>query len=91
MRKLRRAMTIKEVIEELQLEDQDRLVVCQRDGEGNGFSPLADWWTGAYKADSNWSGEAGLEALDDEDRRAGYTDEDVVVGGVPAIFFRPIN
>ena len=41
-------MTVKELIEGLQSEDPDRLVICQKDPEGNGYSPLANWWTGAY-------------------------------------------
>jgi hypothetical protein len=84
-------MTVKELIEKLQAEDPDRLVICQKDPEGNGYSPLEDWWSGAYRADSTWSGEAGMESLTDEDRLRGYSEEDVIEDGVPALFLVPVN
>jgi hypothetical protein len=84
-------MIVRELIETLQLEDPNRLVVCQKDAEGNDYSPLEDWWTGAYHADTAWSGEAGLEKLTPADRRAGFSKEDVVVGGVSALFLVPVN
>ena len=83
-------MTVKKLIEKLQMEDPDRLVVCQKDPEGNGYSPLEDWWTGAYRAETTWSGEAGLETLTDENREAGYSEEDVIADGVPALFLVPV-
>lgn len=84
-------MTVKKLIEKLQMEDPNRLVVCQRDPEGNKFSPLEDWWTGAYRARTTWGGEAGLETLTDEDRLAGCDEEDVIKDGVPALFLVPSN
>jgi hypothetical protein len=36
-------MTVKELIKKLQkIEDQDRIVILQKDPEGNGFYPLSD-------------------------------------------------
>jgi hypothetical protein len=35
----------------------DALVVLSRDGEGNGFSPLADTSTGKYEPEQPWFGE----------------------------------
>lgn len=84
-------MTVKDLIELLQQEDPARLVISQKDAEGNHHSPLSMLWTGAYLAETTWYGEAGLEALTDEDRKAGYTDEDVIKDGVPALFLVPIN
>jgi hypothetical protein len=84
-------MKVKELIEKLKAEDPNAEVICQKDPEGNGYSPLSDWWQGAYRADSTWSGEAGLEALTDDDRREGYTEEDVIEDGVRAIFLTPVN
>jgi hypothetical protein len=84
-------MTVKELIEELKKEDPKRLVVIQRDAEGNGYSPLTGWWLAAYKAENDWSGETGLEKLTAEDRKQGYTKEDVLKGGVPALILCPIN
>lgn len=84
-------MTVKELIEKLQTEDPDRLVICQKDPEGNGFSPLEDWWTGAYRADTTWSGDAGSEVLTDELLEQGYTEEDIITDGVPALMLVPVN
>lgn len=84
-------MKVKELIEKLKMEDPDRLVVCQRDPEGNGHSPLENWWAGAYRAETSWSGDAGLETLTDEARKAGYSEEDVIEDGVPALFLVPRN
>lgn len=84
-------MTIKELIEALQKEDPERLVVCQKDPEGNGYSPLSEWWTGAYRAETTWSGEAGLEKLTAEDEKSGYGQEDVIKDGVKALFLVPVN
>lgn len=51
-------MTVAELIEQLQQMDApDALVVQSKDGEGNGFSPLADLGWGWYYPDSTYSGE----------------------------------
>lgn len=84
-------MTVKELIALLQNADPDRLVVCQKDGEGNDFSPLASTWKGAYLAESTYSGEAGLETLTESDRQRGFSDLDLLPGGVPALFLVPTN
>jgi len=87
-------MTVKELIEQLQKEDPERLVVMAKDPEGNGYSPLSDFWTGAYKAETTWYGEVGAESIDDfteEDLKAGFGEGDVISDGVPAIILTPIN
>jgi hypothetical protein len=84
-------MTVRECIELLQKEDPDRLVICQKDAEGNSYSPLSAFATGAYKAETTWWGEAGIEELTPEDIKAGYTEEDVMRDGVPALFLIPVN
>lgn len=84
-------MTVKELIEALSKEDPNRIVVMSRDAEGNGCSPLADWWSGAYRADTSYSGEVGLEKLDETSKLAWHSEEDVVVGGRPAIILCPVN
>jgi len=83
-------MTVKELIEQLKKEDPDRLVIMAKDPEGNGYSPLSDFWSGAYRAETTWFGEVGLESLTDEYRKQGYTEEDVI-DGVPALILTPIN
>ncbi len=84
-------MTVKQLIQALQKEDPNRLVVCSRDAEGNGYSPLDQIHRAAYLAETTWSGEVGLEKLTAADRRAGYSQEDVCKGGVPALILVPTN
>lgn len=84
-------MTVKELIELLSKEDGDRLVVMSCDAEGNSKSPLEEFVTCAYKADSTYSGETGLEELTDELIDRGYSKEDVITDGIKALCFYPIN
>lgn len=87
-------MTVKELIEQLQKEDQDRVVIMAKDSEGNGYSPLSSFWTGAYKAEASWSGYVGAESMDDfteEDLAEGYGEEDVIEDGEPALILTPVN
>lgn len=39
------------------MEDPARMVIVQKDGEGNDYSPLAGFWVGKYIPSSTWSGE----------------------------------
>jgi hypothetical protein len=84
-------MKVKELIEMLKAEDQEREVICAKDAEGNGFSPLHSCDTGKYIADSTWSGERGLEDLTEQLIEQGFGDEDVIIGGVKALFLCPVN
>ncbi len=84
-------MTVAELIEQLSQQDPARLVICQKDSESNSYSPLSDMWTGAYRAETTWYGEAGHEFLTDEDRENGYGDEDIITDGVSALFLCPVN
>ncbi len=84
-------MTVSELIKELQRVDGNRKVVLQKDSEGNGYSPLYNIWEGAYLAETDWSGEAYLETLSDNDKKQGYTEEDVREDGEKAVFLSPIN
>ena len=84
-------MKVRELIEQLQKIDPDREVIMAGDAEGNNYSPLYSLWEGAYRADTTWSGEVGFESLTDEDREAGYSEEDVIEDGVPAVILCPVN
>ena len=84
-------MTIKELIEKLQSEDPNRLVVIQKDSEGNGYSPLHSVERAAYIPYNTWSGEAGLESLTPEDKEQRYTQEDISVDGLSALIMVPVN
>lgn len=85
-------MTVRELVEQLQKMDPDRLVVVQKDAEGNGYSPLegADD-NAAYTAETTWSGEVGKQVLTKEDRAAGFTKEDLARNGaVPCVILYPV-
>lgn len=84
-------MTVAELISLLEKENQNRLVVMSRDAEGNCFSPLADFSTGAYEAESTWAGEVGIEELTPDLEANGYCELDVKEDGVPALVLWPVN
>jgi hypothetical protein len=84
-------MTVGELLALLEGFEHDRVVVMSRDAEGNGYSPLYGAWAGKYQAETTWSGDVGLECLDDELRGHGYTDEDVMEDGERAVILTPTN
>lgn len=84
-------MKVKKLIKLLQACDPERIVVMASDSEGNGYSPLADISSAAYRAETTWSGEVGLETLTELDRKKGYSEEDVIDDGKPAIILHPTN
>lgn len=84
-------MTVGELIKALATENPDRVVIMARDAEGNGYSPLDEWYsTGAYEATCAWAGKVGLEALTAAAANAGFTEDDVI-DGVPALILWPTN
>ncbi len=64
-------MNVKELIEALSEFDGDTLIVLQKDGEGNGYSPLAGADYALYLPENTWSGEVysslDIEELELED------------------------
>jgi len=53
-------MTVQELIEQLQrIEDKSRIVILQKDSEGNGYSPLAGTDEDGYHAETPSRGETG--------------------------------
>jgi hypothetical protein len=86
-------MTVAELIAELSMMDQTRLVVLQKDAEGNGYSPLAGADDNAgYEAETTWSGEVKRQRLTADDRAAGYTKDDVCgKRAVPCVVLWPVN
>ena len=71
----REHMKVKELIDELQKLNGERIVILQGDAEGNNYSPISGIRTGAWRATVTWYGEV------DED----FTE------GEPAVILRPIN
>ena len=85
-------MTVRELIEQLQERDPDEVVILQKDAEGNGHSPLEDFSNcDTYLPESTRSGEVGFSALTPELVKEGYSKEDVICGGVPAVVLCPAN
>lgn len=85
-------MTVRELIAELSKLPPDALVVCQKDPEGNGYSPLYSISElGGYVPDTTWSGDRYELALTPELKRMGYTEEDVRADAQPAVFLCPVN
>ena len=51
-------MKVRDLIKELKAADPNAEVICQKDAEGNGYSPLSGIDLGCvYLPDSTWSGE----------------------------------
>lgn len=86
-------MTVAELIAELSRMDPDRVVICQKDSEGNGYSPLAGVDdNAAYSADSTWSGDVDVQTLSAADIAHGYGPEDVAPStAVPCVVLFPVN
>lgn len=82
-------MNVKKLIKELKKCDQDRIVILSSDSEGNRFSPVYELCKSAYRDGDSSDGEVGLEKLTDELKKAGYSKEDVMTDGVPAIVLYP--
>jgi hypothetical protein len=83
-------ITVEKLIKELQQMDPKRIVVMSKDSEGNSFSPMADLGECSYAEETTWSGSIGLEKLTEKDRKAGYSEGDVVKGK-PAVCLWPTN
>lgn len=84
-------MTVGQLIESLQGVDPNRIVIISRDSEGNEYSPLSGWSTGAYKPETSWSGRYGLEELTQDDIDYGYGVDDVISDGQPCVVLSPRN
>ncbi|MFE3202213.1 hypothetical protein [Embleya sp. NPDC059237] len=74
----------------------DTPVILAKDGEGNGYSPLARISDGMYFAESTYQGERYLtdEQLADEMARpgSGWSEDDgAPEGSVLAVFLEPTN
>jgi hypothetical protein len=84
-------MKVKDLIQALQDVNPESIVIMARDGEGNGYSPLADIDDSmVYLADSTYSGEIGFAELTKELIEDGYTEDDVREGE-PCVVLSPTN
>jgi len=76
-------LTVAALIEKLQALPADAIVVQSQDGEGNGFSPVADLKLGVYKEETTWHGEF----TDHEDDMPDLTEQ----GAVQCVCVWPTN
>lgn len=84
-------MNVGELKKFLEDVNDNRIVILQADGEGNGYSPLAGLDdSSVYIADSTWSGEVKYERLTPELEKQGYSEEDCG-NGEPALILFPVN
>lgn len=84
-------MKVKQLKELLKNIDDERIVILQKDGEGNGYSPLYcidD--ESVYVADSTWSGDVRFPKLTPDLEKLGYSEEDCG-DGEPALILVPVN
>jgi len=87
-------MKVKELKKLLENVNDDYIIIMQKDGEGNGYSPLECIDDESnYRADSTWSGEVGYRTLTAELRKQGYSDGDIVSGdgAEPCLILVPVN
>ncbi|MFD9223770.1 hypothetical protein ACFWDI_28155 [Streptomyces sp. NPDC060064] len=69
----------------------DTPVVMSKDGEGNGYSPLAELSPGMYLAENTWSGEHYPTEEQLRDDPNADEDEGAPEDAVPAVFLWPVN
>lgn len=83
--------TLRAQLAELDHLPGETIVVLAKDGEGNGYSPLAEVEDAMYLAESTWSGEHYLTAEQvAADPECGEDDE-APDDAVPAVFLWPTN
>ncbi|MDR3504363.1 MAG: hypothetical protein P4L79_17485 [Legionella sp.] len=85
-------MKVKELIELLKKENQEAIVIMSSDEEGNSFSPFYGFSSqNSYLANSTYSGDVGYNELTKELKEDGYTEEDIISDGEPALVLYPVN
>ena len=85
-------MKVKELIEELQKMDPESELICQKDSEGNGYSPLAGADPNAvYIAESTWSGDVYDTTWSAEDACMDEEEWEKLIAGPKCVVLYPIN
>lgn len=56
-------ITVKDLMSILGHYDEGRVVIIQKDSEGNSFSPLSEVWNEGYEAESTWQGEPSMDGV----------------------------
>ena len=86
-------MTVRQLLELLSKFEHDRVVIIQKDAEGNSYSPLFSAESKvAYQEETTWSGTIKYQNLTDEMREQGFTEEDIASkSDRPAVVLCPVN
>lgn len=87
-------MNVKELRQLLEDVPDDMLVIVQKDGEGNGYSPLDSVYTenNSYVSESSYGGEVKLTKLTSYMKDCGFTKQDVAPKDAePCIVLIPVN
>lgn len=81
-----RPITVKKLISLLQMEDPSRIIVLSTERDGGRFNVLHTVYPAAYDPTHR---EIGLEDLTKEDIAQGFTTEDTLPDGRPALILTP--
>lgn len=84
-------MKVSELIEHLSQLPPDAKVIISKDSEGNEYSPLASLWSGGHAPEEGcpWFSQVGFLELTEELIEDGYTEEDILEDGEPAVILCP--
>lgn len=84
-------MKVSELILHLSNLQQDATVIICKDFQGNEYSQLASIWSGCHTPEvgSPWLSQVGFLKLTKELREEGYSEEDVLKDGEPAVILCP--
>ncbi len=81
-------MKVKDLIKALSKQDPNRVVILSSDPEGNSYDALHSLSTCAYTKEDGEI-QIGLEELSPQDLKLGYTEDDVLYRGKPALILSP--
>lgn len=82
--------TVKDLIDYLQTLNQDAILICARDSEGNDYSPLSTICDGYYYIpETTWSGE--VHHIEDKEEYHLEEWNDIISEGKCAVVIWPVN
>ncbi len=84
-------MKVWELIDILKTVHPEKEVVMSKDGEGNGYSPLADTTEMEYMAECSYYGYVGFKEITPAMELEGYGEEDLIKDGESALVLYPTN
>lgn len=86
-------MKVKDLKKKLEEFDDEDEVILSEDSEGNGFSPLDDFWEAVYVPETTWYGNVYYRELTPDMIAQGFSEEDAYHGkdGINAVVLYPAN